>query len=55
MTSCRSDILVRSWAVGRVRNLTIWDGRWVGFDLVRAFGCPVKVVNDAAMQAPGQL
>jgi polyphosphate glucokinase len=27
--------------------------RWVGFDFARAFGCPVKVVNDAAMQALG--
>src|SRR5262245_18669593 len=26
---------------------------WVGFDFKRAFGCPVKVVNDAAMQALG--
>src|SRR5262245_30465969 len=26
---------------------------WVGFDYRRAFGCPVKVVNDAAMQALG--
>src|SRR5262245_14236299 len=26
---------------------------WVGFDFSRAFGCPVKVVNDAAMQALG--
>ena len=26
---------------------------WVGFDFERAFGCPVKVVNDAAMQALG--
>jgi predicted NBD/HSP70 family sugar kinase len=26
---------------------------WVGFDFQRAFGCPVKVVNDAAMQALG--
>jgi len=26
---------------------------WVGFDFVRAFGCPVKVINDAAMQALG--
>jgi hypothetical protein len=26
---------------------------WVGFDFRRAFGCPVKVVNDAAMQALG--
>jgi polyphosphate glucokinase len=26
---------------------------WVGFDFKRAFGCPVKVANDAAMQALG--
>jgi len=26
---------------------------WVGFDFERAFGCPVKIVNDAAMQAIG--
>jgi predicted NBD/HSP70 family sugar kinase len=26
---------------------------WVGFDFVKAFGCPVKVINDAAMQALG--
>jgi polyphosphate glucokinase len=26
---------------------------WVGFDFREAFGCPVKVINDAAMQALG--
>jgi predicted NBD/HSP70 family sugar kinase len=26
---------------------------WVGFDYQRAFGCPVRLVNDAAMQALG--
>jgi polyphosphate glucokinase len=26
---------------------------WVGFDFEKAFGCPAKVVNDAAMQALG--
>jgi polyphosphate glucokinase len=26
---------------------------WVGFDFEKAFGCPVKVVNDAALQALG--
>lgn len=26
---------------------------WVGFDYAAAFGCPVKVINDAAMQALG--
>jgi len=26
---------------------------WVGFDVEKAFGCPVKIINDAAMQALG--
>jgi len=26
---------------------------WVGFDFAAAFGCPVKVINDAEMQALG--
>jgi glucose-6-phosphate isomerase len=26
---------------------------WVGFDFAKAFGCPVKIINDAAMQALG--
>jgi polyphosphate glucokinase len=26
---------------------------WVNFDYVAAFGCPVKIINDAAMQAIG--
>ncbi len=26
---------------------------WVGFDFKKAFGCPVKLINDAAMQALG--
>jgi predicted NBD/HSP70 family sugar kinase len=26
---------------------------WVGFDYAEALGCPVKVINDAAMQAMG--
>jgi polyphosphate glucokinase len=28
------------------------DG-WVGFDFAKAFGCPVRLINDAAMQALG--
>jgi polyphosphate glucokinase len=28
-------------------------GGWVGFNFRRAFGCPVKIINDAAMQALG--
>ena len=36
--------------VSEPRNL----GRgWVGFDFAKAFSCPVKVINDAAMQALG--
>jgi polyphosphate glucokinase len=26
---------------------------WVGFDFKKAFGCPVRMINDAAMQALG--
>jgi polyphosphate glucokinase len=26
---------------------------WVGFNFAKAFGCPVKMINDAAMQALG--
>jgi len=36
--------------IGEAPNL---GKRWVGFDFARAFGCPVKVINDAAMQALG--
>ncbi|HYW44301.1 MAG TPA: ROK family protein [Bryobacteraceae bacterium] len=36
--------------VDEPRNLA---GGWVGFDFAKAFGCPVKVLNDAAMQALG--
>lgn len=37
-------------AVSEPRNI---GGGWVGFDFKKAFGCPVTVVNDAAMQALG--
>src|SRR6266851_1948548 len=36
--------------VSEPRNL---GGGWVGFNFKKAFGCPVKVINDAAMQALG--
>lgn len=36
--------------VAEPRNL---GGGWVGCNFQRAFGCPVKVINDAAMQALG--
>jgi len=37
-------------AVTEPRNLA---HGWVGFDFAKAFGRPVKVINDAAMQALG--
>ena len=36
--------------VAEPRNL---GAGWVGFDYEKAFGCPIKLVNDAAMQALG--
>ena len=36
--------------VGEPHNL---GSGWVGFDFRAAFGCPVRVINDAAMQALG--
>ncbi len=42
--------VVHGRAVSEPHNL---GGGWVGFNFQRAFGKPVKVVNDAAMQALG--
>ena len=42
--------VVHSRPIAEPHNL----GRgWVGFDFEKAFGCPVKILNDAAMQALG--
>lgn len=42
--------VLRNRPVAEPHNL----GRgWLGFDFAKAFGCPVQVVNDAAMQALG--
>jgi len=30
-----------------------WEVDWVGFDFAKAFGHPVRLINDAAMQALG--
>lgn len=39
---------------GRIANQPVNLGRgWVGFDFASAFACPVKLINDAAMQALG--
>jgi polyphosphate glucokinase len=42
--------VLRSRPVAEPHNL---GKGWVGFDFETAFGCPVKVMNDAAMQALG--
>jgi len=42
--------VVADRAVTEPRNLA---RGWVGFDFAKAFGCPVKMINDAAMQALG--
>jgi polyphosphate glucokinase len=43
--------VLRSRPVLEPHNL---GGGWVGFDYQRAFGKPVKIINDAAMQALGR-
>jgi len=43
-------VVLRDHVIAEPRNL----GRgWRNFDFAKAFGCPVKVVNDAVMQALG--
>jgi polyphosphate glucokinase len=42
--------VLRGRPVSEPKNLA---GGWVAFDFEQAFGCPVKLINDAAMQALG--
>jgi predicted NBD/HSP70 family sugar kinase len=42
--------VMRGQAVCEPHNLGMG---WLGFDFAAAFGCPVKLINDAAMQALG--
>jgi polyphosphate glucokinase len=42
--------IINGHALREPHNL---GGGWVGFDFRKAFGCPVKVTNDASMQAIG--
>lgn len=42
--------VVHNQPVSEPHNLA---GGWVGFDFKKAFGCPVRIINDAAMQALG--
>ncbi len=43
-------VVLRNRVVSEPHNLA---PGWVGFDFAVAFGCPVKIINDAAMQALG--
>ncbi len=43
-------VVLHDKLVSEPRNL---GGGWVGFNFARAFGRPVKLINDAAMQALG--
>jgi polyphosphate glucokinase len=43
-------LVVRDRVVAEPHNL---GHGWSGFDFGKAFGCPVKIINDAAMQALG--
>jgi predicted NBD/HSP70 family sugar kinase len=43
-------VIHRGRVVSEPHNLA---PNWVGFDFEAAFGCPVKLINDAAMQALG--
>ncbi|MCC2640757.1 MAG: polyphosphate glucokinase [Nitrospira sp.] len=42
--------VIRGTLLAEPRNL---GASWVGFDFTKAFGCPVALINDAAMQALG--
>lgn len=43
-------VVVRNRPVAEPHNL---GAGWVDFDYAAAFGCPVRIINDAAMQALG--
>ncbi len=43
-------VVIRGRVVAEPYNLA---PGWVGFDFENAFGCPVRILNDAAMQALG--
>jgi polyphosphate glucokinase len=43
-------VVVRNRPVAEPHNLGFG---WVDFDYAKAFGCPIKMINDAAMQALG--
>ena len=51
--SCRLAIQDRWCTEGHCREPHNLGQGWVGFDFRRALGRPVKIINDAAMQALG--
>ena len=53
MTRYRSATPARCCKADRWRSRTIWRPVGLVSIIAAAFGCPVKVVNDAAMQALG--
>ena len=55
---CKSDVVTIGFPAPVHNNRPVADpfnlgSGWVGFDYEKAFGCPVKIINDAAMQALG--
>ena len=52
-TQCRSVTQDPLSVASRRVNRTTLRGGWVRFDYEKAFGTPVKIVNDGAMQALG--
>ena len=52
------DVVTLGYPGPVIRNRPVSDPHnlaagWIGFDFDKAFGCPVKMINDAAMQALG--
>ena len=52
MTACPSGIPAESVTIIRSEPVNLGHG-WVKFDYAKAFGVPVRMLNDAAMQAIG--
>ena len=52
-TRCRIGYPGPSCATSRRASRTTSATGWVAFDYAKAFGCPVRIINDAAMQALG--
>ena len=53
MTRSQSAIPAQSWAAGRLQSPSTWDVAGLGSTSSRPSAFPLKVINDAAMQALG--